>query len=179
MDQRTALIGVGNTITIAAGKEDSRGAFALLDYELAPGYAGLPLHRHHWEDEAIYVLEGRLLIQRGEAESLAGPGDFVFFPKGIAHHLENPGPEPARFVLLLIPAGFEQCFHDLEALAEAGVQLAAATIAPLLAPYGVQPTPGLHVASAWATMHKNAHRRDPADVHAPSNDDTKGNNTHA
>ena len=138
MDQRTALIGVGNTITIAAGKEDTGGAFALLDYELAPGFTGLPQHYHRREDEAIYVLEGQLLVVVGRTEHRIGPGEFIFLPKGIAHAQRNRGTEPARFLVVLIPAGFEQCLQELEAVLEGGAPFSPEAIAPLLARYGVQ-----------------------------------------
>ncbi|MGH2411172.1 MAG: cupin domain-containing protein [Chloroflexota bacterium] len=138
MDQRTTLIGVGHTITIAAGREDTGGAFALLDYELAPGFGSSPPLIHHREDEAVYVLEGRLLTRVGEIERLVGPGEFIFLPKGIGHAQSNPGPEPVRFLVLVIPAGFEQYFPDLEALLEGGAQLSPETTGPLLAHYGVR-----------------------------------------
>jgi quercetin dioxygenase-like cupin family protein len=138
MNQHTAIIGSGNTVTIAAGAGDMNGALAVLDYELAPGFASLPPHVHQREDEAAYVLEGQLLVQVGESTRLVGPGEFVICPKGIAHAQSNPGPEPARFLMLLIPAGFEQFFHDLEAALEAGAQYSCETIAPLMARYGVQ-----------------------------------------
>jgi hypothetical protein len=123
---------------IAAGQGDTEGGFALLDYELAPGFAGLPLHVHAAEDEAAYVLEGRLLVQIEESETLVGPGQFVFLPRGIAHAHRNPGRDPVRFLMLLIPAGFERCFSDLEALQDGGAPFSPETIAPLLARYGVQ-----------------------------------------
>ena len=138
MDQRTTLIGVGHTITIAAGKEDTAGAFALLDYELAPGFGSPVPLIHHREDEAAYVLEGRLLVRSGEIERLVGPGEFIFLPRGVGHAQSNPGPDPARFLMLLVPAGFEQYFPDLEALLEGGASLSPETIGPLLAHYGVQ-----------------------------------------
>lgn len=138
MDQRTALIGVGHTITIAAGKEDTGGALALLDYELAPGFGSRSPLIHHREDEAVYVLEGRLLARIGETERLIGPGEFIFLPRGVGHARSNPGPDPARFLVLLVPAGFEQYFPDLEALLEGGAQLSPETIGPLLVRYGVR-----------------------------------------
>ncbi|HXT35199.1 MAG TPA: cupin domain-containing protein [Chloroflexota bacterium] len=140
MDQRTALLGVGHTITIAAGREDTGGAFALLDYELAPGFGSPSPLIHHREDEAAYVLEGRLLVRVGETERLVGPGEFIFLPRGIGHAQSNPGPAPARFLVFLVPAGFEQYFPDLEALLEGGAQFSPETIGPLLAHYGVRST---------------------------------------
>lgn len=138
MEQRTVLIGNGNTIIIAAATEDTAGAFALLDYELAPGFASLPLHIHTAEDEAIYVLEGWLLVRLGEHEHLLGTGQFVFLPKGVAHGQSNPVQEPVRFLLLVFPAGFEQCFHDLDVLLKTGAPCTLARISPLLAGYGAR-----------------------------------------
>ena len=138
MKQRIALMGRGNTITIVADKVATRGGFALLDYELAPGFAGLPPHIHRHEDEAAYVLEGRLLVRLGARERLLGPREFALLPRGIVHAQYNPGPEPARFLALLMPAGFEQCFADLDALLEGQASFSPESIAPLLARYGVQ-----------------------------------------
>ncbi len=138
MDQQVILLGAASTVVLAAGKEDTGGAFALLDYELAPGFAALPPHIHHNEDEAMYVLEGQLQVRIGETERLLGPGGFVYLPREILHAQRNPGPEPVRFLMLLIPAGSEQCFADLEAALREGAPFTAQTIAPLFARQGVQ-----------------------------------------
>jgi len=92
-----------NTIVIPAGAEDTHGTFALLDYELAPGATGLPPHSHQDEDEATYVLEGQVLVRLGDSERLLGPGDFAYLPRQVTHAQRNPGPEPARFLMLLVP----------------------------------------------------------------------------
>jgi quercetin dioxygenase-like cupin family protein len=137
MGQRTAIIGVGSTIMFAAGTQDTGGALAILDYELAPGFAGLPPHMHQREDEAAYILEGRLLVRVGETERLVNPGEFVFLPRETVHALSNPGPEPARFLMVLMPGGFEQFFQEFEAVLDGGTGFSCASIAPLLARYGV------------------------------------------
>jgi quercetin dioxygenase-like cupin family protein len=138
MGQRVVLLGAGNTIAIAAGAEDSNGAFALLDYELAPGFAALPPHLHHHEDASIYVLEGELLVQLGDTERLVGPGEFMFLPREIVHAQRNPGFRPVRFLTLLVPGGFERCYPALETLLEEGIRPLSETFAPLLASYGVR-----------------------------------------
>jgi quercetin dioxygenase-like cupin family protein len=138
MDQRFAILGVGNTIMVAAGTGDTGGAFALLDYELAPGFTGLPPRIHSREDEAAYVLEGTLLVRVGETERLVGPGEFVLLPRGVVHAQSNPGRVPARFLVLLIPAGFEQYFHDLDALLASGAPYSPQTFGSLMARYGVR-----------------------------------------
>ena len=48
-------------------------------------------HRHHRQEEWLYVLEGRGIAEVGDAEHEIGPGDFLGFPPGgPAHHLRNP-----------------------------------------------------------------------------------------
>ncbi len=138
MEQRVVLLGAGNTIAIAAGAEDTNGAFALLDYELAPGFAALPPHVHQREDTAIYVLEGQLQVQVGRSRRLVGPGEFIFLARNIAHAQSNPGSRPVRFLTILIPGGFERCYPALEAQLEFGDPGSAETLVRILASYGVR-----------------------------------------
>jgi mannose-6-phosphate isomerase-like protein (cupin superfamily) len=60
-----------------------------------------PLHLHHRDDEAWYVLEGTLRVQVGSevVEALAGSG--VFVPKGTPHTYWNPGPGRVRYLLVM------------------------------------------------------------------------------
>ena len=64
---------------------------------------GVPLHRHRTEDEAWYVLSGALRFQCGSQEFDAGAGSGVLLPHGIAHTFWNPGPGPARYLLIMRP----------------------------------------------------------------------------
>jgi mannose-6-phosphate isomerase-like protein (cupin superfamily) len=62
-----------------------------------------PLHRHHKDDEAWYVLEGVLCIQNGDEvlELKAGAAELV--KKGTAHTYWNPGSGEARYLLIMPP----------------------------------------------------------------------------
>jgi mannose-6-phosphate isomerase-like protein (cupin superfamily) len=60
-----------------------------------------PLHLHHRDDEAWYVLEGRLHIQKGDQVVEAHAGSAVFVSRGTPHTYWNPGPEPARYLLIM------------------------------------------------------------------------------
>ena len=60
-----------------------------------------PPHLHHHDDEAWYVLEGTLHVQVGEKEVAAAAGSAVFVPRGMAHTYWNPGPGPARYLLVM------------------------------------------------------------------------------
>src|SRR5690348_9249725 len=54
-----------------------------------------PLHIHHHDDEAWYVLEGTLGFQIGDAAIEANSMDAVMAPRGIPHTFWNPKPTPA------------------------------------------------------------------------------------
>jgi mannose-6-phosphate isomerase-like protein (cupin superfamily) len=74
---------------------------------------GVPLHRHRIEDEAWYVLEGTLQFQFGDREFEASAGSGVFLPRGTPHTFWNPGPSPARYLLIMGPktAGLLEVLH--------------------------------------------------------------------
>jgi uncharacterized cupin superfamily protein len=62
---------------------------------VAPGDPSTELHRHRYEDEAIYVLSGRGTAVVGDESYRIGPGDFLGFPGGgPAHETINDGTEP-------------------------------------------------------------------------------------
>lgn len=59
-------------------------------------------HVHSFE-EALYVLEGELLVQLGrQVHRLAG-GDYVLMPTGLRHSLGNASSAPVRFLSLSSP----------------------------------------------------------------------------
>jgi mannose-6-phosphate isomerase-like protein (cupin superfamily) len=74
---------------------------------------GVPLHLHRTEDEAWYVLEGTLRFQFGTREFDAPAGAGVVLPRGTAHTFWNPGPGPARYLLVVGPktAGLLEVLH--------------------------------------------------------------------
>jgi mannose-6-phosphate isomerase-like protein (cupin superfamily) len=62
-----------------------------------------PLHVHHSDDEAWYVLEGALAIQMGDGLVEARAGSAVLVPRGVPHTYWNPGPERVRYLLVMTP----------------------------------------------------------------------------
>jgi mannose-6-phosphate isomerase-like protein (cupin superfamily) len=67
---------------------------------------GPPLHSHAF-DEAFYILDGELTFQLGNEQTTAKAGELVFAAGGMPHTVANPTDAPARFLLVLTPAGFE------------------------------------------------------------------------
>ena len=62
-----------------------------------------PLHVHHADDEAWYVLTGQLGFRLGDEELSAEAGQAVLAPRGVPHTYWNAGQEEARYLLVLTP----------------------------------------------------------------------------
>lgn len=59
---------------------------------LAPGKAAFPLHRHHGDDEWIYIIDGDGTLTLDDADHPLSAGSFAAFPAGgPAHQLRNSG----------------------------------------------------------------------------------------
>ncbi|MBM4342117.1 MAG: cupin domain-containing protein [Deltaproteobacteria bacterium] len=73
--------------------------------ELPPGYAICPLHRHQYEEEHLYVLDGTLTIREWHGGvhrtfSLHAGELVTWLPgTGPAHQTSNTGDRPARYVV--------------------------------------------------------------------------------
>lgn len=74
-----------------------------------PGHDTTEHHRHHHEDECVYVLSGTATALIGETPHQIGPGDFIGYRKGgLAHSITNTGQTP----LVCIVVG-ERLPHDV------------------------------------------------------------------
>lgn len=97
---------LGNLVTVKAGSEQTNGRLTIAEFVNPPGFAP-PLHRHLQEDEAFYILEGTAEFRSGDHSMLAGPGDFVLLPVGLAHTFLVGPDEPLRCLQITTPGGFE------------------------------------------------------------------------
>jgi uncharacterized RmlC-like cupin family protein len=65
-------------------------------------------HHHGSYETTIFVLTGALKMEFGPDGSTiveAGPGDFVYVPKGVVHRESNPSAEPADIVVVRAGCG--------------------------------------------------------------------------
>jgi mannose-6-phosphate isomerase-like protein (cupin superfamily) len=108
------LAGVGVRFMLDAAR--TGGGFSLVEHPLAPLTLGSPVHTHTREDEYSYVLEGRVGFELGGDVLEGSPGELVYKPRGEPHAFWNARDEPARFLEIICPAGFEQYFAEAEAL---------------------------------------------------------------
>jgi mannose-6-phosphate isomerase-like protein (cupin superfamily) len=100
---------LANRMTVKATAESTGGAYGLVESLIAPGFSP-PLHVHHREDEAFWVLEGEVTMQCGDRR--AGPGAFVFLPRDVPHSFVVESATPVRMLTLLTPGGGEGVFID-------------------------------------------------------------------
>ena len=62
---------------------------------IPPGKESFVFHSHLTEEEFLFVLSGRALIEIEDETYQLEPGDFVGFPApSVAHHVRNPFDEP-------------------------------------------------------------------------------------
>jgi quercetin dioxygenase-like cupin family protein len=103
---------------VKATADETGGALTVIDTRLTPA-ANPPMHVHHDEDEAFFILDGEIEFFLGDGTvRLAGPGDFVFGPRGMPHRFEVKSPE-ARMLVLGTPGGGERFFQAMGTAAHA------------------------------------------------------------
>ena len=98
------------------GRDESQGAFSLVEHPMSPRALGAPLHRHAREDEYSVVLEGRVGALLGDHVVEGSPGDVIVKPRAQWHTFWNAGDTQARILEIISPAGFERYFEELVAL---------------------------------------------------------------
>jgi mannose-6-phosphate isomerase-like protein (cupin superfamily) len=110
---------MGAAMTYKVTAENTGGAYSLA-IEITPPQGGLPLHVHHQEDEAMYILEGEYEIQCGDQIILATPGMFIFLPRNTPNRYQNTGHTPGKFLFITSPGGFEKLISETSALMASG-----------------------------------------------------------
>lgn len=96
---------LGTLAEITATAADTGGRFTLVAVTHPPGYAA-PLHIHHREDEAFWVLDGDVTFRVGDATIDAHAGDYAFGPRGLPHRY-TVGDAGCRMLFIVTPGGFE------------------------------------------------------------------------
>ena len=94
-------------MTIKASGDQTGGVLGLIEVECPPGMS--PLHVHHHDDEAFYLLEGRVTYTCGDQQFEGGPGSFIWLPRDIPHRLRFE--TYCKLLQFCLPAGLE-VFHE-------------------------------------------------------------------
>jgi mannose-6-phosphate isomerase-like protein (cupin superfamily) len=81
-------------------------SFVIADWTDPGTHPGRPiagLHVHRSDDEAWFVLEGRLGFKIDDEEREVAAGESILVPRGTPHSYWNPSAEPARYLLVMTP----------------------------------------------------------------------------
>jgi len=97
--------------TFKVGAGETQGAFTIAELTAGPEL-GPPPHVHHHHDESFYVLEGALEFSLAGQPFTAGPGDFVYLPKGVVHTHRAGGGAPAKALVMQSPSGVERFIEE-------------------------------------------------------------------
>lgn len=99
----------GGLMTMKATSEETGGSFLLFEDFMAEGKT-TPLHVHVNEDEALYVLEGTVIVHiDGEDHRVESRG-LAFAPRGVPHAFLVAS-ETARVLTLLTPGTAEDFYR--------------------------------------------------------------------
>jgi uncharacterized cupin superfamily protein len=101
-------------VNVVLRSEQSRGRVSVMDNTVPVGVKGPFLHTHEF-DEAFYVVEGEITFQLGDDLVAARGGELAFARGGVPHTFANRSGQPARFVIVCTPAGFERYFARMAA----------------------------------------------------------------
>jgi len=104
---------LGSLAVIKATAADTDGQLTIIEVTEPPD-AEAPLHVHHREDEAFWILEGSVTFEVGNNVINASKGDYIFGPRDIPHRY-TVGADGCRMLFILTPGGFE---HVVIALSE-------------------------------------------------------------
>jgi mannose-6-phosphate isomerase-like protein (cupin superfamily) len=98
-------------VIIRATAADTGGLITIIEVNEPPGHEA-PLHVHHREDEAFYILEGSATIHVGDDSCAVGPGDYAVGPRDIPHRY-SIGPDGCRMLFICTPGGFENLVRGM------------------------------------------------------------------
>jgi quercetin dioxygenase-like cupin family protein len=107
----TDLWTLNSLVTLRATAAATGGTMGAFEQWLTPA-GNVPLHVHTREDEAFYVVAGRLTFYLGDERRVLGPGDFAFAPRDIPHQFTVDSDE-ARMFVVVTPGGFESFFAEV------------------------------------------------------------------
>lgn len=95
-------------VKVSAG--DTFGRLTVVEGLMTAQLPGPAAHVHDGHDETFVVLEGRMRFRVGDRFHTAIPGEIVFASRRLTHGFSNPFDEPARYVAVLTPSGYEDYF---------------------------------------------------------------------
>lgn len=93
---------IGIDVTVKAAEKRSANGAAVIEFVTRKGEEPGD-HVHDTEDEMFYVVDGRITFVCDGKRFDAGPGGFVFLPRGLSHNYVIRGNKPVRLLVITAP----------------------------------------------------------------------------
>lgn len=110
-DEGEARWWLGSLAVIKVTAAETGGQMSIIEVSDPPG-SDVPWHVHHREDEGFWILDGSATFEVGDTTIEAGPGDYLFGPRGIPHRYTT-GDAGCRLLFIMTPGGFEKLVIDM------------------------------------------------------------------
>ena len=85
----------------------TNNALGVVEFRMPAGFSPPP-HIHHNEDEAFYILSGRIEAQLGDQKIPAEQGAFLWLPRNVLHGFVVSVDGPCTILAITTPAGFDR-----------------------------------------------------------------------
>jgi len=115
--------GPGRDLIFKVTGDDTAGAFDFFTVGVAP-LSGPPLHVHHVQEEAIFVLKGRFKVQVGDQTFHCDEGGFAYMPKQVPHAFFNLTEEDGEVIVVYTPGGGQKFYEEFGPIARNGADRA-------------------------------------------------------
>jgi quercetin dioxygenase-like cupin family protein len=99
----------GHTFCMKSTGKETGGTTTWMLAE-APPRGGVPFHKHLYEDESFYVIDGLFELSVGERSVSGGPGTYAYGPRNVPHRWTNVGSSRGRILNVCSPSGIEGYF---------------------------------------------------------------------
>lgn len=96
-----------------ADETETDEQYAVSEWWLEPQSEGPGAHRHEYNDEIYYVIEGVCSFLIGEEWVDAPKGTFLKIPATIKHDIANHSQERAGVLNFFVPGGFERFMPEI------------------------------------------------------------------
>ena len=116
--------GPGRDLVFKVTGDDTDGAFDFFTVQVAPR-SGPPLHVHHLQEEALFVLKGRYKVQVGDELFHCNEGGFAYMPKQVPHAFYNLTDEVGEVIVVYTPGGGQKFYQEFGPVARSGADRAA------------------------------------------------------
>lgn len=125
-------------VVVRATGEETDGQYDVVEITIPVGPGVTPLHVHHDNDEAMYVIEGEVTVKLGEERHVLKAGAYAMAPRGLPHTYRNSSDDPARVLFVYTPGNHWRYLQETGELGPVRDESDVEELLPILEGYGIE-----------------------------------------